>query len=65
MATTTPDLKRSLTSDSPQVVLNLNPRQAELINSYLASGLWGNSPNQVCLRLIDHALRATLNEKVP
>ncbi len=56
-----PKLKRGLNPEkAPQVFLSLNEKHVELINRLLATGLWGNTANQVVIRLFDSACAAHL-----
>lgn len=44
------------TKTNSQILVELNPKQAELINVMLVTGIWGNTPKQVLTRIIDQKL---------
>ena len=39
-----------------EILVKVNPMQASIINALLETGLWGNTANQVTMRLLDLAL---------
>lgn len=43
-------------NESSHIVLNLNEKQVALINKLVEAGLYGNSANQVALRIVDERL---------
>lgn len=49
------DLSRTLSGPSA-IEIKINPEQAKLINSLQSTGLYGNTPAQVVLRMLDWAL---------
>ena len=39
-----------------EITLPLNRRQVEALEALLATGLWGNSIDEVAMRILDHQL---------
>lgn len=64
-------LKRGIKLDQaqPRLDIHLNIRQCEMINTLLATGVWGNTASAVAMRLFDSALqqqfKITPNENKP